>query len=982
VNSTPVLCTMRGFATVKAVTSGDSLVLHGDVTNTKPPEMQLTLSSLMAPRMARGPSAKDEPFGYESREFLRKLAVGRRVEFVVEYKVERINRNFGAVILNGENLCKTVVRAGWARVKPEHLSKDGSSSDYDELVRLEEEAKQAGRGIHTRVSGAAEASVRNPKFDVEDAEELLEELQGVPQRAVVEHVRDGSSMRLYLPDRQQFINFNVSGVQAPRLARRAPTTRGVGEASEEDAAAATTEGGEHGEERKGGEPSAAGAGAGAGVAGEGAADPYAEEAKFFTESRLLHRMVVAHVEGLNKTGTFYGSIEHPAGNIAEELLRAGLARLQGWSASFTSPERQLELRKAQEAARSRGARLWTGYKAPQVAGRAEMQGTIGEVISGDCVLVLDGPADAAPGTRVARRLFLSSIRAPRGPNVRSGSEGDPHWWHAKEALRTLLIGRRVGVSIDYKRTPPTAAGSTGGEGEAGAAGGGGADAGPAPEARVFGTVTLLEGKRKGLNAAEELVSRGLAEVIRHRLDEARSPHYEALLTAEQQARKAGRGMHGSGDGTFRCADVSGDATKARGFLSFLRQKQSLRAVVVFVFAGARFKVYVPSENCMLTFALVGIRCPNPARPARGKRPAQAAEPFGTEALALSRETVLQRDVTIEVDTMDQHGTVLGALHVGGGAKQRNLACELLRQGLARVVGFSAEKHKHRTALMDAEASAREARLRVWADYDARLAEEAKAESDEAETVSVRVCEIMSGSRFFVHVAGAAQLPRVEEAMRAFSRRVGSQAALGPDGGPVVRARRDMVVAALLDAGDGLQWYRARVVSVEKVSSSAAPSAAAAAEVRVVCIDYGTEATLRAQELRPLEQELVAVPAQARECVTAFVRVPEPSDDLGAAAAELFHSLVWDRDLVADIHARDAQNRLQVTLRDSSAGSDAATVTEQLLRSGLARVSRSAIRSRSAAAYKEALLAAQDEAHRRRRGMFRYGAPDDTDNEDA
>lgn len=38
-----------------------------------------------------------------------------------------------------------------------------ASQDYDELVRLEEEARQAGRGLHTKVSGAAEASVRNPK---------------------------------------------------------------------------------------------------------------------------------------------------------------------------------------------------------------------------------------------------------------------------------------------------------------------------------------------------------------------------------------------------------------------------------------------------------------------------------------------------------------------------------------------------------------------------------------------------------------------------------------------------------------------------------------------------------------------------------------------------------------------------------------------------------------------------------------------------
>ncbi|KOM47453.1 hypothetical protein LR48_Vigan07g115700 [Vigna angularis] len=40
------------------------------------PEKSITLSSLMAPRLARR-GGVDEPFAWESREFLRKLCIGK-----------------------------------------------------------------------------------------------------------------------------------------------------------------------------------------------------------------------------------------------------------------------------------------------------------------------------------------------------------------------------------------------------------------------------------------------------------------------------------------------------------------------------------------------------------------------------------------------------------------------------------------------------------------------------------------------------------------------------------------------------------------------------------------------------------------------------------------------------------------------------------------------------------------------------------------
>ena len=73
-----------GFATVKGVTSGDTLLLVGRAAAGPPPELQLTLSGVAAPRLAKGSNAVDEPFAWAARDFLRRLALGKAVSFRVD----------------------------------------------------------------------------------------------------------------------------------------------------------------------------------------------------------------------------------------------------------------------------------------------------------------------------------------------------------------------------------------------------------------------------------------------------------------------------------------------------------------------------------------------------------------------------------------------------------------------------------------------------------------------------------------------------------------------------------------------------------------------------------------------------------------------------------------------------------------------------------------------------------------------------------
>lgn len=66
---------------------------------------------------------------------------------------------------------------------------------------------------------------------------------------------------------------------------------------------------------------------------------YANEARYFVESRLLQREVKIVLESVNNTN-FVGSILFHKGNIAEALLREGFAKCVDWSMAFMRSGKQ------------------------------------------------------------------------------------------------------------------------------------------------------------------------------------------------------------------------------------------------------------------------------------------------------------------------------------------------------------------------------------------------------------------------------------------------------------------------------------------------------------------------------------------------------------------------------------------------------------------------------------------------------------------
>ena len=92
--------------------------------------------------------------------------------------------------------------------------------------------------------------------------------------------------------------------------------------------------------------------------------------------------------------------------------------------------------------------------------------------------------------------------------------------------------------------------------------------------------------------------------------------------------------------------------------------------------------------------MLGIRAPRTARSSSEK-----GEPYGVEAAEFATRRYMQRDVEIEVETVDKSGGFIGTMYVN---KTENAALALVREGFASVHSFSADTLSWARQLYEAE----------------------------------------------------------------------------------------------------------------------------------------------------------------------------------------------------------------------------------------------------------------------------------------
>jgi len=937
VSRSPIILPSRGVARVKNVLSGDTVILLGaQPPNGKAPEVIFTMENISAPRMAsKGNSNTDEPGAFPAREWLRQMVVGKMVSFETRKQgASAGDRVYGLLNFTPPggspdqkiSLALEAVRNGYAtpRMTPTandtaiESTEDGTEGGTEEdewkmsLWQAYDESKRAQAGIHSQNPLVRKIKNAGESFDTLQLVELSQKVgsEGGKIKCVVEYIFDGSRFRVQVIDpamgELQYGSFTLllAGVTSPRVGnpRADPPTQ---------------------------------------------SEDFADEARTFAELRILQRELDMVLYGTDKSGVCgVGSILHPKGNIAVELVKNGLAKMSDWSLRMMSPVDVPALRNAENNAKQTNVGVWHSYAPPQLTGASVIIGTVVEVITGDTVNVLpDGVVYDSEDKLV--KISLASIRAPRVGNERVGRASEPHSHECKDRLRVMTVGKPCKVQVHYEREIPY---------------------GARTETRQFGTVST---KSKS-DVGEVLISEGLATTQYHKDGEEMSPRYDDLRAAESVAKAAKKGLHSENEYKMTTINDLSDPKKAKAYSGSLMRAGKLKAIVEYCFNGARFKMLIPSENCYIMFAPNALRCPQPSPPMGSTRQGKAAEPFGDASKRHARLTVLQRSVEIDCSGVTLGGVMVGSIFVGHGDARRDYSIELVAAGLATVDQRKIDYGEAPQELVDTQLAAQANKIKIWSIaqvVESRAPKSVTKHKDEL--LSIRISEIRSGTHFFYHVVNDNAAKVMDNSMKQFSTNNGTDAA-------PCDVKVNNVVAALFDDGTGKSWYRAKIVE-RQVGS----------KVVVLFVDHGNVATVTvATHLRPLDPSLgiVQIPPVAQEATLALTLSRPLSDEYGMQAARKLQSLCWGKDLSIRTTGRDENGKMAVAILSGSND----CVNEALISAGLARVAKPAavqvltsnmVDGSAVIKLAADLNVAQEVARKSRAGMWRYGDIGDDDEDE-
>jgi staphylococcal nuclease domain-containing protein 1 len=932
---------------VKGIISGSTIQIvratQADKSSSRgPTEYEISLQGIRAP-LGGGKDRNEEPWYFQSREFLRAKLIGAQVAFSITHSGDGARR-FGLVFtLEGEDIRETIVSNGWAEVKPQPAGEKNEQrlKSHARLVELQTAAKDAQRGMWAAKSKGVRAV--QTKFD---AVEVFEKLKGKVTPAIVEQVRSGSTLRVYVPSTGHVFPLLLSGVQSPIVKPHV---------SDEQQ------------------------------------QPWARAARFFSELHALHRDVEIVLESLDKANNFYGSVSVLGANLGVKLLEAGLARFVDWSATKTSNVDQLK--KAEKSAQAAASRLWAaGVRAPSSsasssaptapAKRVEFWGQVTDIINTGTIQVVefkDGQKGGVLGDE--HRINFSSLQAARlVPREKLKKTTDVSVqeilaaYEGRNFLRRKLIGQKVRVVQDYFREANKEHNI--------------------PE-RAFFTV-YHEKKNVGL----ELVSQGFAAVSEHKESDARSPDYQEFIVAEAKAKKRNLGLFakpgvtipafndlsdrdavtkeaksgaaasssGDGEAAAKASRESVDAAQAARLNQFLPHVQGTRlpAVVERVFSATRMKVWVDKIQCMLPITLACVRGEK-MEAAPGVVPASYPNNKGVGNVAYNtvRGQVYLRDVEILIDSVDRTGAFNATVFVNG----KDLSIGLLQEGLVKLLHAPAKRTKQipYEEFRKYEDSAKAARKGMWLNWDeaederriaairAKRAEEMGIATQErkskTESFHATITEIIDCTLFYFR--------RSEETESATFERITDTLQTG--GAPLTSHNDGDLVAAQFASDQ--TWYRARIVKAEEND-----------QFLVYYIDYGNSEIVAKNQLRALPAgcALTDLPAQAQEATLAYIKCPTLGEEHGPEAADFLKHLVWEKPLLASIHWTEG-SVAHVVLGDPATSTD---INGELLRNGFARVPFSRIRSPILGKMREF----EEQARTQRLGIWQYGDIIDSDEE--
>jgi staphylococcal nuclease domain-containing protein 1 len=177
---------------VKSVLSGDSLILSA--LDNPERERTLSLAYCTSPHLKK---EGDEPWAFESRDALRKMVVGKQVQFNVLYTIPNTKREYGIVyLMDGSRLPEKMVEEGWLKLREDAGRKEDSEEALQQLDKLrlqEATARAEDKGLWAPGNGRIDV-----QHDMGDPQTFLDTWKGKTVDGLVERVLSGDRMLVRL----------------------------------------------------------------------------------------------------------------------------------------------------------------------------------------------------------------------------------------------------------------------------------------------------------------------------------------------------------------------------------------------------------------------------------------------------------------------------------------------------------------------------------------------------------------------------------------------------------------------------------------------------------------------------------------------------------------------------------------------------------------------------------------------------------------
>jgi len=417
---------------------------------------------------------------------------------------------------------------------------------------------------------------------------------------------------------------------------------------------------------------------------------HAKLIRTFLYKNCIQQTLSYKVVEFNKDKEGLVVIEDNAGDensITAKLLRAGFARIESGAAMKLDHSYFLSLKLHEDFAKRSCLQIWKDFAGNTGASftKSMFEAIVLEVHSADCMTV----ANSANPNLDPQRVYLSNIKAQSMGNVNIENSTQPWAFEGKEFLRNLVVGKTVKCELEFKREIPT-------KDEDGNL--------QKDKTIVHQCCSLfIDGK----NVSCEVLINGFAKATPPRGTDPFTPYLKEMNEAEDTAKKSQIAVHSKKTAPqhkYWDLTTPENRKKMKNF-NMSGLNGSVMGVCEHIFNGSRLKIRVDTEKYYINFQCNGIASlrNDENMPIKGK--------YGEEAIRFAKQTCQQRNVKMDIESVDKYGICHGILYIGG----KNYNTSLLASGLG-YLNYAGKPSKIINELEDIQEKAKTSKIGLWSKF--------------------------------------------------------------------------------------------------------------------------------------------------------------------------------------------------------------------------------------------------------------------------